>query len=281
MLYPADVEAPGVGASRGSLLSLAHLTSVSASPLELVEAAADAGFDAVSLRLSPGDLPAGTVPTADILRQTKDRLNDLGLRVLDVEIARLRPEFGLDGLERLLEAGAGLEASFLLVIGDHPDEGWLADRLAELERRAATYAVKPVLEFMPFSHVKSLDQARRIVARAAIAKPCLLVDSLHLFRSGGSAADLAALDPDLVAFAHLADGPAQSPKDLRYEGRSDRGLPGDGELPLTEFLRALPPGLPIEVEVPGPGTLRDRARAAAQASRRLIRGSGGGSRPGC
>jgi sugar phosphate isomerase/epimerase len=243
---------------------------VSASPLELVEAAASAGFDAVSLRLSPRDLPTGTAPTAEILRQTNDRLNGLGLRVLDVEIARMRPDVSLDYLERLLEAGAELRAPFVLVVGDDEEEAWLAERLTDLDRLAAGYSITPVLEFMPFSQVKTLEQARRIVQAADVRRPALLVDSLHLYRTAGSAADVGALEPGLLAFAHLADGPRDPPLDLRYEGRSNRQLPGEGELPLAEFLRALPLGLPIELEVPGQAPLRDRARAAADAIRRLL-----------
>jgi sugar phosphate isomerase/epimerase len=181
----------------------------------------------------------------------------------------------------LLEAGATLQASFLLVVGDDADDAWMADRLSELDRLAAPYGITPALEFMPFSQVKTLQQARRIAAVAETRRPALLVDSLHLFRSGGTIADLAALDPSWLAFAHLADGPAHPPADLRREGRTARLLPGEGELPLADFVAALPPGLPIEVEVPGPGPLHERARAAAEAARRLIRGSGAGSRPGC
>ena len=274
MLYAADVEAPGLGARSASLLSLAHLTSVSTSPPELVEAAAEAGFDAVSVRLSAGDLPDGRAPGAAILRQARRRLDELGRRVLDVEIARLRRDTSLDDLERLLEAGAQLGPSYLLVIGDDPDEGWMAERLSELDRAAAPYGITPALEFMPFSHVKTLGQARRVVAAAEIRRPALLVDSLHVYRSGGRAADVAALDPDLLAFVHLADAPARPPEDLRREGRTDRLLPGEGGLPLAEFLEALPEGIAIEVEVPGPGPLRERARAAAEATRRLLVGAG-------
>ena len=53
-------------------------------------------------------------------------------------------------------------------------------------------------------------------------------------------------------------------------------LPGDGEFPLREFVNALPPGVPIGVEVPmqslkdrGVGPM-ERARLAVEAARRVI-----------
>lgn len=61
-----------------------------------------------------------------------------------------------------------------------------------------------------------------------------------------------------------------------FEAVSERILPGQGELPLREFVRALPREVPIGVEVPmqslkqrGIGPL-ERARLAVEASRRII-----------
>jgi hypothetical protein len=61
-----------------------------------------------------------------------------------------------------------------------------------------------------------------------------------------------------------------------HEALSERMLPGDGEFPLREFVRALPQGVPIGLEVPmqslkdkGVGPL-ERARLAVEASRRVI-----------
>src|SRR4051812_38922587 len=76
------------------LLSISHLTALNATPPELVSAAADAGFDAVGIRVWPaGDEPAFPVlGDTPMMRDTLSRLADTGVLVLDVEVLRLRPD---------------------------------------------------------------------------------------------------------------------------------------------------------------------------------------------
>jgi sugar phosphate isomerase/epimerase len=88
----------------------------------------------------------------------------------------------------------------------------------------------------------------------------VLIDTLHLARTGGTAADLAGLDPALFPYVQLCDGPAQRPTDMegliRQSGEA-RLDPGAGAFDLAGILDALPAGLPISLEVP------DVRRAAA------------------
>jgi sugar phosphate isomerase/epimerase len=58
-----------------------------------------------------------------------------------------------------------------------------------------------------------------------------------------------------VHFAHVCDAPAVIPKTihgLRGEARGDRFYPGEGALPVREFLAALPDGTPVAIEAPNP-----------------------------
>ena len=54
-----------------------------------------------------------------------------------------------------------------------------------------------------------------------------------------------------------------------------RGVPGQGELPLRELIAALPPDMPVSIEVPrlsdlrGGMSPRDHAARAVQAARAL------------
>ncbi len=78
---------------------------------------------------------------------------------------------------------------------------------------------------------------------------------MHLQRSGGNPADISAVPASMVKAAQLCDGPATPPPDqagLIAEAREDRLPPGEGGLPLLDFLRALPPGTAISAEVPMP-----------------------------
>jgi hypothetical protein len=66
---------------------------------------------------------------------------------------------------------------------------------------------------------------------------------LHLSRSGGSPADLAAVDPALLPYLQVADAPAAVPVDLASlvdEARYGRLLPGEGVLPIRDVIEAVP-----------------------------------------
>ena len=81
----------------------------------------------------------------------------------------------------------------------------------------------------------------------------MLVDALHLDRSGAAPADIARIPPSRITFAQLCDarkwtGP-RTDELLLQEARTARLPAGTGDLPLFAFLDALPPGLEIEYEV--------------------------------
>src|ERR1022692_5317718 len=76
-------------------IGLAALTVLELTPPEMVSCAADAGFDCVGLRLIPATLQEVQHPMVGdtpLVRETEHRLNETGMRVLDVEIFRLRSD---------------------------------------------------------------------------------------------------------------------------------------------------------------------------------------------
>ncbi|HTP97545.1 MAG TPA: xylose isomerase, partial [Burkholderiales bacterium] len=98
-----------------------------------------------------------------------------------------------------------------------------------------------------------------------------------LARSGGTPRDVAALDPQRLAYCQLADARGPRPASdaaLRDEARSGRCLLGEGELPLAELLGALPAGLPLGVETPcrehAGKSVIERGRLAGAAAHRLL-----------
>jgi sugar phosphate isomerase/epimerase len=242
-------------------LALAHLTAIKLSPWELIEVAAAGGFDAVTLRLlpsRPGDDYSPLVGDRARLAETSSRLAARGVSVLEVEALHLSGTTQLDAIMPGLEAASALGARHVLVVGDEADEARLAARLHELCERAAPLGLRPVLEFIPFTLVSSLEIARRVVEAADHPAAGILVDALHLSRSGGSPAEvgtLAARRPELFPYAQLCDAPLAAPADgnrgLYREAVHARRLPGEGELPLAGLLAALPDGVPLSLEVPG------------------------------
>jgi sugar phosphate isomerase/epimerase len=255
--------------------SLAHLTLIDVSPPELVEIAADAGFDAVGVRISPAgpdDEPYAMAPGSNLLRETRRRMEDTGVRVLDVEVARLEPGTDVRTFEPAIETAAELGARFLLVNVYGEDDGRTAIRLAQLCEMAAPAGVRPVLEPMPYSGIRSLAEAVAVVEGSGGG---VLIDPLHLQRGGGSPDDVARLEPALTPYVQLCDArrakPAGGVPGLVRESRHDRVPPGHGELELGKLLRALGrPDVPISVEAPSD---RLRARYGDREFARLLRRS--------
>ena len=247
-------------------VALEHLTLLDVPPPDLVSLAAAAGFDSVSLRISPatdGEQPWPVSPGSRMLAETLRRLDGTGLRVLGAEAIRL--DSGRGGWEPVLATAAQLGARYLNAISEDSSLTRLADRFAELTQLAQPYGVQPVIEFMSYKPVHTLAAALNIAARSADGR--VLVDALHVQRCGVSLADLAAADPARLSYVQLCDAPREphtglpppgalprgqpvSGGDLALEARARRLLPGQGELPLAGLLGALPAAIPVGVEAP-------------------------------
>jgi sugar phosphate isomerase/epimerase len=262
-------------------LSLAALTVLECSPLEMVGCAAAAGFSHVGLRLLPA---TPTEPRYDmvgdtrLVREVERRLAETGLRVLDVEIFRLKPDTDVAIYEAAMATAARLGASDLLVAGNDPDEGRLIDRFGAFCDLAASYGLAASIEFMPWTDAKDLVQATRIAAAAARDNGGVLIDPFHFSRSHSRIEDIAAIPRQRLRFMQFCDVPAAMPATmdaLIAEARGERLFPGEGDLDLIGMLKAVPRDLPLSVEVPTHTLARtvsavERARRALAATTSVL-----------
>jgi sugar phosphate isomerase/epimerase len=118
---------------------------------------------------------------------------------------------------------------------------------------AARYGIRPCIEPMPWTDVKSVTQGGRILAASKTGNSGLIVDPIHFDRAGSTLEDLKALPADYFHYLQLCDAPAVRPRDqetLLFQARAARMIPGEGGLDLSGILRTLPPGIPISLEVP-------------------------------
>ncbi|CAO3430178.1 sugar phosphate isomerase/epimerase family protein [Azospirillum endophyticum] len=261
-----------------SILSLAHLTVIDASPLDLLEAAQAGGFDAIGLRLVSSTAPLKVDLIADhpALAAVKARIADIGIGVLDVEAFPLGPTPDFDRYQAALDVAAELGASRLLTTGQDADESRLTDHLIRLADIAQARGIRVGLEFIPYFLIRTVADARRILARAAHPNAGLLVDALHLSRSGGDPDDLKGLTLGDYAYGQICDARPVRPADadLPAEARTDRLPVGEGSLWLDRLLDVLPPELPLGVEAPVKAhahlTTVERGRLAGQAARGLL-----------
>ncbi|TNC05455.1 sugar phosphate isomerase/epimerase [Methylobacterium terricola] len=269
-------------------LGLAHFTCIAVPPLELVRLAARTGYAAVGLRLHPAFPGAPVYDLAHgspAFRAVREALRQEGLRVHDIEFVTIGEDFVPASLAGILEAAAGLGAERLSVCGDDPDRARLVAHFAELCDLAAGFGMGVDLECMAWRRVASLPDAVRVVEAAGRPNGGVLVDALHLARTGGTVADLRAVPPALIRSAQLCDAGAEAPRSMDaviQEARGGRLPPGEGVLPLRALLAALPGTAALSVEVPltGPTSPEAHARANAEAARRVMAAGDPVSGPG-
>ena len=79
----------------------------------------------------------------------------------------------------------------------------------------------------------------------------LLIDAMHFFRSGATVQDLASVPPEAIGHVQLCDVPMPAVLgSYMEEALFERRCPGDGDLPLRDFLAAMPGSVPVGLEVP-------------------------------
>jgi sugar phosphate isomerase/epimerase len=250
-------------------LSLAALTVIELTPPQMVQCAADAGYDFVGLRLLPAtdqEVRYDFIGDTPLKRETLARLKDTGVGVLDAEILRMKPDTDVAAFRPMLETAAELGARYVLVAGNDPDETRTADNFAKLCDLAAPLGLTPSIEPMPWTNARDITQAARILKAAAKENTGILIDPIHFDRAGSSIEELRAMPREYFRYLQFCDAPAERPKDLEtllYQARCERLMPGHGGLDLAGILRALPDDLPISIEVP----MEDWARTAKATER--------------
>lgn len=253
-------------------LSLASGVLPEFGPVDIVEAGAAAGYDAVGLWVDPLEW------TAQHTRDTRAALAAAHMPVLDVEVVWLRPDTKLEDHRRILDIGAELGAANVLCVSSYPDTGATVEHLTALCRHAEGSGIRVALEFGIFTEVKNLTQALAVLDEVAHPLRAVLIDPIHVDRSGTTVAQLAQVDPALLPYAQFCDARAQRPDPADFDAVITdaidlREQAGEGVLPLAAMLQALPKDIPLSIELRS-AMLREvfthpvlRARAVLDATR--------------
>ena len=206
-------------------------------------------------------------------RETRHRLDATGVILFDAATCRLEPDSRLEDFRAMVEAAAYLGARRVDVNGNDPDRARLTDQFAALCALCAEHGLGVGIEFMMSTQVKTLGDALALFARSVAGNAAVTVDALHLARSGGSPADVAALDPAQIAYVQLCDGLAEPPEGgYAREAAAGRLLPGDGDLPVRALIDAVGPDVMLGVE--GPVAAARRTGCPGHRLRRAGDGSG-------
>jgi sugar phosphate isomerase/epimerase len=220
--------------------------------LELLAPIRNAGFSALSVTMS--HLLAlearGVGPT-----QVRDRIADAGLKVAEVDciglwlaaqgeasvgeygalLRQLTPRGVIDCAERL----GARSVSLVEMFGVQINLDAAAESFAAVCAMACDSGLLAAIEFLPAGGVPDLATAAEIVRRAGAANGGLVVDAFHLFRSGSTLAQLAAVPAENIVSVQICDGPARPQGELAREMVTARLPPGERDLDVTGLLRTL------------------------------------------
>lgn len=212
---------------------------------EKLAAIARAGFDGVEI--FEADVIAFDGPPADIGKMARDH---------GLTIDLYQPMRGFEGLPEPLRKRAfdRVETKFDLIeelgtdllavtSSSHPESLGGIDRIAadfaELGERAARRGLRVGYEALSWGrHVSDYRDAWEVVRRAGQSTVGLVLDSFHTLVQHSDLDGIRGIPGDRIFHIQLADGPLIE-MDPYYRSHHFRTLPGEGDLPLAEFMRAV------------------------------------------
>jgi len=231
------------------IYSLAHLTLINCTPPELVYIAARAGYDAVSPRFIPMNVP-GEFKQSPLdkssIQATKTALATTGLQVLDVELARITENCDPKSFEPAMELGGELNAKRMIMsawTNTRDDHNFLVDCYAQTCDLAAQYGMTVDLEFPSFSRLRTLDEALDVVSAADRPNGGILVDTLYLHLSRVDIGELQHVAGELFHFLHISDalpGIADTREGMIQLARDARLYPGEGCIDFKGIIERIP-----------------------------------------
>jgi sugar phosphate isomerase/epimerase len=261
-------------------LGLEMLTLLGMPPVEHVLLAAELGCVSISTGLSGlvlaqfgyptfSPYPAWSLEHDPALRcEVKAALRNTGVHIGLAEGFRVRPDADLRDRAAALDIVAELGAVRVNAVSMDPDMARTYDQLAVLAEMVNARGMKFIVEFAPSNAINTLTGALAAVDHVGRDRCQIMFDSMHFFRSGAKLEDISNLDPSLIGYAQLCDAPMISEGgNYMQEAMFSRKVPGTGELPLREWIAALPRDLEIGVEVPMIAELQAGVSAREHAAR--------------
>jgi sugar phosphate isomerase/epimerase len=224
-------------------------------PVEFVHLTADLGCRHVGMGLTPivalPDAPTWSMrDDAALRREVAAALKERDVSIAVGEGFLCWPNTELRDAGPDIDLLAELGARRVNMVALDPDPARCLDQAGAFAELAGARGLDATVEFLPNTPIGSLLAALKAVADIGRPNFSVLVDMMHLVRSGGTAAELAAADPALIGHVQICDVPLVGTMDYGAEAAAERLPPGEGELPLLDLLAALPAGRIIGIEVP-------------------------------
>jgi sugar phosphate isomerase/epimerase len=232
---------------------------------DLVDAAAAAGFDAVTV---PSSVCAALVQDEPRLRALRHRMRERAIliTIIDPLVRGLPGIRGRDAMpdeyRDLLDATANDCGRFATALGATVVNvahvtgvptplDQICDTLDVFASMLGEHGVKGAVEFIPGTGIPDLQTACAIIQAVGAPNLGITFDTWHFSRAGGHPSELAHLEPGSVFALQINDAHDPVVGGPHIPG-AERLLPGEGEIPIVDLLRALlrdQPDLYVGVEV--------------------------------
>lgn len=254
--------------------SLAYLTVLGCPPDEMIEIAARTGYDFVSLRPIymglPGEPNYSLADNQVLMKKTKKALADTGIKLLDIELARIYD--GVDPKRYLpsMEAAAELGGRHVLSSIWTDDREFAIERFAELCDLAKPLGLTVELEFVPIASVSNLAGVLDVLNTVKRDNAGVMLDMHHFHRSGDKVEDLDAIPREWFRFFHLCDAPVEIPsskEEMTRILREGRLYVGEGGLDIAGVVNRIPE-IPYSIELPN--TKRSQELGFEEFARRCL-----------
>jgi sugar phosphate isomerase/epimerase len=213
-------------------------------PLAYIEATIRAGYEGIGIRTnrSPGRAYNFNpiVGNRDLERDVKNALKDSGLEVYDLYSFYLQPEMDWDILKPALEFGGEIGCKYALIIGDDPDWRRMVDTMGKIIDIIEPLGMKAAIEAFATA-LTPMTTCLKFVADCKPRYVGMCLDPRQQFRDEKGFDSLKPIghDQHLIPYVQLNDS--------ALEGNAGV-LPGEGVVPLYDYLAALPDDIDISVE---------------------------------
>ena len=261
--------------------SLAYLTIPGTDPVAQIKIAKEAGYDSVSLRTISMHLPGEPefIMEKDqaLFESVKKALKEYDMPLMDIELARVRPDLDINEYYPAFEKAAELGATDVLGSIWTRDRAWYTETAGKVADMAKEFGLCYNIEFLPWAGVRNLQEDITLIDDLGRDNAFIMVDTLHAGRAGVTADELKRTDPKYFRFIHLCDGPAGPNGDpvldnikddlMLFTAREGRLYPGEGVMDIAGMVKAMPE-IPLSIELPNLKEISVRG-AAGHAARCL------------
>jgi sugar phosphate isomerase/epimerase len=242
--------------------SLAQLTALHWSPPEMIYNARILGYDAVSVRPITlgvkGEHDFDFSSNKELFDLTKLAIEETGIGINDIELARIDGGIDVARYERVLDASAKLGVKDVISSIWCDDRDFYLEQFSRLCDLAGKYGMFVNLEFVTWAGVKTLSGAREVLEAVNKPNAAILIDALHFHRSRVTLEELETCPKNLFRFMHVCDGPKEIPdpsnpaykEELIRVGRDAREYVGEGGVDIAGIIKRLLDNIIFSIELP-------------------------------